>query len=209
MSTITATAPTFETPRPVGRRVVIAGIAVVGLVTAGAIAIPRLTAQTATTSYPSVTQHDATEHQLDSSKAQALVNAERAQSAKVQRRLDLGAKSVAAAAAVPASMYGSQIRAQVGGMAPTFRYTPTTSTYAYVGSQLVQVNTTTGATSSALTSEQVGGGHGVYPFTGTRAHLTWSDAWVPPYDDPAWAPFIQAHYDHPTTTPARPTHEFR
>ncbi len=216
MSTITATAPSFETPRPAGRRVVIAGLAVLGVVavgTAGAITIPRLTSQTATTSYPTVTQHDALEHQLDTSRAQALVNAQRAQSAKVEHGLDRAAKSVAAAAAVPASTYATQIRGQVGGMAPTYRYTPTTPEYAYVGSQLVQVNgagaTTAGMSPSALTSAQVGGHHGVYPFTGTSLHLTWTDPWVPPYDDPDWVPFIKAHYFSPATTPARPTHEFR
>jgi hypothetical protein len=219
MSTITTTAPTFDTtPRPVGRRVVIAGIVAVGLVAAGAIAIPRITATTSTTTYPAVTPHDAVEHQLDSSKAQALTSAQRLQSAKVEKGLDLAAKAAAAAAAtriyapmefqpaldagftrqyvggqlqtvpVPQLVSASVVRQQVGGQAPTYAWVPNHVT--------------------SLQQQQTGG-HATYPFTGTTQHVAWTDPWVPPYDNPEWVPYIKSHYFQPSTTPTRPTHEFR
>ena len=61
---------------------------------------------------------------------------------------------------------------------------------------------------SSLMASQVGGLHATYVYDGRglssvtptqvydgRAlHLTWSDPWVPPVDNPDWTPFIRAHY---------------
>ena len=78
-----------------------------------------------------------------------------------------------------------QLRQQVGGEAPTFAYTPASGpTQVYNGRGLVQV-------------------------APTGTHTRWTDPWVPPYDNPEWVPYIKSHYFSPTTTPTRPTHEFR
>ena len=277
MSTITTTAPSFEAPRTSGRRILVAGAVVAGLVVAGAVAIPRLTAQTAAPSYPAVTPHDAVEHRLDTSRAAAAGEAARLQSAKVQRQLDLDAKHIAAVAAtqaylpmefqpalepgftrtyvgselqtveVPRMVERSVIAEQVGGrhesyawtpnhlssvakqqtgQQPHFQYTPPRTNQRYNGSTLETVPLTSAAkvqapyiprgypgvarTSSTTTQEQVGGRHESYSWTpSTAKHLTWTDPWVPPYDNPEWVPFIKAHYFHPVTTRSTPTHEYR
>lgn len=193
MSTITTTAPSFDTPRASGRRILVAGAVVVGLVAAGAVVIPRITSTTTTTSttYPTITQHDAVEHRLDDS----LASAARRQSAAVEQRLDLTGKQAAAVAAsqyrvstTPQGLarFGAAGRAQIGGAAPTFAWTPNHDSY--------------------LVKEQTGGGHQTYPFS--SLHMTWADPWVPPTDNPEWVPYIKSHYFHPVTT-TRPTHEYR
>lgn len=238
MSTITTTAPSFDTPRTSGRRILVAGAVVAGLVVTGAVAIPRLTAHTASPSYPTVAPHDAVEHQLDTSRAAAIGAAERAQSQKMQQRLDLGAKHVAAGAATiahspmefqPALQPGST-RAYVGGQLQTvevprlvgasvvaeqtgtighYAYTPQRMVRVYNGSELQWVPVTAGAVSSTM-REQVGGEHSGYRYTPTRTlHTRWTDPWVPPYDDPAWVPYIKSHYFHPVSARVAPTHEYR
>jgi len=198
MSTITTTAPSFEAPRTSGRRILVAGAVVAGLVVAGAVAIPRLTAQTAAPSYPAVTPHDAVEHRLDTSRAAAAGEAARLQSAKVQRQLDLDAKHIAAVAATQAYLPMEFQPALEPGFTRT-----------YVGSELQTVEVPRMVERSVI-AEQVGGRHESYTWTpSTAKHLTWTDPWVPPYDNPEWVPFIKAHYFHPVTTRSTPTHEYR
>lgn len=274
MSAITTTAPSFDTPRTSGRRILVAGAVVAGLVVAGAVAIPRLTAQTASPSYPAVTPHDAVEHQLDTSRAAAIGAAERALSQRMQQRLDLGAKHVAAGAATTASsplefqpaLQPGFTRAYVGGQLQTvaiprlveasvvaeqtgtighYAYTPQRMVRVYNGSELQWVPVTAGAVSSTMReqvggeaptyawtptrtvpvtgtrgypaaalqsvrSQQVGGEHSGYQYTPSRTlHTRWTDPWVPPYDDPAWVPYIKSHYFHPVSARVAPTHEYR
>jgi hypothetical protein len=301
MSTITTTAPSFEAPRTSGRRILVAGAVVAGLVVAGAVAIPRLTAQTASPTYTAVTPHDAVEHQLDASRAAAIGAAQRLQSQHQQTQLDLGAKHAAAASAtrayqpmayqpqlqpgstrayvggqlqtveiprlvessvvaeqtgtighytwtpprmtqvyvgstlelVPVTSAGlasavapSTMREQVGGQAPTYGWVPThvgsvhkqqtgqQGHYPYVPNKVYAATAERGLPGIAVPSvrtEQVGGEHSGYAYrpAARTLHLTWTDPWVPPYDDPAWAPYITSHYFQPVTTRVAPTHEYR
>lgn len=244
MSTITTTAPSFEAPRTSGRRILVAGAIVAGLVVAGAVAVPRLTAQTAPSpSYPAVTPHDAVEHQLDTARSAAAGAAARQQSERVQRRMDLGAKQIAAVTATQAyqpmafqpALEPGFTRAYVGGQLQTvavprmversviqeqtgqlghYAWSPTSISsvqkeqtgqqghYAY----LPQAH---GLPSVTTTNEQVGGKHATYAYVGRTLHLTWTDPWVPPYDNPEWVPYIKSHYFHPVTTRVAPTHEYR
>lgn len=260
MSTITTTAPSFEAPRTSGRRILVAGAVVAGLVVAGAVAIPRLTTQTASPSYPAVSPHDAVEHQLDSSRAAAAGAAARQQSERVQRRMDLGAKLSAAVAAtqayqpmqfqpalepgftreyvggqlqtveIPRVVERSVVQEQTGtighyawtpnhitsvqqeqtGLQGHYEYTPALTTKRYVGSTLETVPVT-GTLTSSTAAQQIGGRHESYGYTPSRSglHLTWSDPWVPPTDNPEWVPYIKSHYFQPVTTRVAPTHEYR
>lgn len=218
MSTITTTAPSFEAPRTSGRRILVAGAVVAGLVVAGAVAVPRLTTQTASPSYPAVTPHDAVEHQLDTARAAAAGTAQRLQSERVQRRLDLGAKQIAAAGATTAYApmeYQPQLqqgftREYVGGQLVTIAV-PRIVERSVVQEQTGQLGhyewTPTHVTS--VEKQQVGGKHATYAYSGRTLHLTWADPWVPPTDDPAWVPYIKSHYFHPVSTRVAPTHEYR
>lgn len=80
------------------------------------------------------------------------------------------------------------MRQQIGGLAPTYAWTPNHVT--------------------SVQKEQTGV-HRTYPFTGRTLHMTWGDPWVPPTDNPDWVPYIKSHYFHPVTTRPLATHEYR
>ena len=185
MSTITAT----PVPAPsIGKAPLVIGIAVVGVVAAAVVAVPRIA--TTTESAPAVSAAplaggpDALEAHQQAALARAgsggLDVIERAGIAArvgAERSLDGLAKSQgnyagltvsAAARAVPASV----IAAQVGGLHRT---------YAFSGS--------TGY--SSLVDEQVPGSGGRLA---VAEHTVWNDSFVPPYQDPTWAEAFQRHY---------------
>jgi hypothetical protein len=186
------------TPAPaIGRKSIAVGLAVLGVVTVGAVALPRIHVG-GTTTAPSVSQAQAPES-LD--RRDALVTAAAAQSSlRAQGQLDtqarvLGHRAVAqpAAARYPAhiselgalaSAYGvaatSVGREQVGQYHRTYTWTPA-----------MAVRNPLGSTDA---HEQVPGLQGHYASGVRSPRLAWSDPWVPPVDSRDWTPFVRAHY---------------
>jgi hypothetical protein len=224
------------TPVPtVGRKPVIIGVAVLGVLTVAAVTVPRIHVS-GTTSVPSTVQAQAPDA-LDRRDAMLAAAAAEA-SHRIDGLLDSQAKAIghgttSAATTLPthlselgtlATAFGAAAtsvgREQVGGYHRTYTWTPSIavrnplhSTDAQEQVPGLQGHYEYGAASSdaavsSVMASQVGGLHKtfVYDGRGLKAvtpsqvydgrglHLTWSDPWVPPVDNPDWAPFIRAHY---------------
>jgi hypothetical protein len=190
MSTITTT------PVPsLGRKPFVIGLAVVGVLTVGAVALPHVHLG-ATTTTPTVTQAQAPDA-LDRRDAMAAAAAAQS-SLAVERMLDASARTLGhgrGTAIVPALVGTSVAQQQIGGQHLT---------YPFSGRGRAIVPSLVGA---SVAQQQVGGQHQSYPFTGStgssssdytasgrKLHLTWTDPYVPPVADPDWKPFIRAHY---------------
>jgi hypothetical protein len=232
MSAITTTpAPT------IGRKPVVIGVAILGVVTIAVVTIPNIHLS-GTTSVPAVVQAQAPDA-LD--RRDAMLAAAAAESSRrTESLLDARARSIghhtvvgSPAAALPAHLaelgvlataYGAAAtsvgREQVGGYHRTYTWTPAMAALNPLHSIDAQEQVpglqghyeygapASAAAVSALMASQVGGLHTTYVYNGrgltyvtlTQAydgralHLTWSDPWVPPVDNPDWTPFIRAHY---------------
>jgi len=226
------------TPVPtIGRKPVIIGVAVLGVVTVAAVAIPRIELS-GTTTVPTSVQAQAPDA-LD--RHDAMLAAAAAESSwRTEGLLDsqartIGHRTVAGSSATAtqphlielgslATAYGAAAtsvgREQVGGYHRTYTWTPATAArnplhsidaqeqvaglqghYEYgAASSDVAVSSVMAAQVGGLHKTFVYDGRGLKPVTPTLAydgralHLTWSDPWVPPVDNPDWAPFIRAHY---------------
>jgi hypothetical protein len=200
------------TPVPtVGRKPVAIGLAVLGVITVGAVAIPRIHLG-GTTTTTAVSQPQPADF-LD--RHDAMVAAAAAQaSLQAQRLLDSQARVVGHSTVVqPAlAMYPAHV-SELGSLATAYGAAATSVGREQVG-QYHRTYTWTPAMAqhnplgSTDAHEQVGGLHRTYAYQGRglqsvtptqlydgRAlRLTWSDAWVPPVDNPDWKPFIRAHY---------------
>ena len=204
-----------------------------------AVVVPRISStlgSSATTGTASsstvITQHDLVEHRADTA---AAIDRARISSAIERQATHEGKLRASQVAAATAGLTGvrvgeSTVSQQVGGLAPTFPYAPAASPkFVYNGRDLVELGAAVPAVAASTLRQQVGGrrrrtptppprgptsgrqrprARAAYAPTG-HAHLAWTDPWVPPYDNPEWVPYIKSHYFSPTTTPTRPTHEFR
>ena len=213
MSTITATpTPSF------GRAPLVIGIAAVGIA-AAAVVVPRLhTITTTADTQAAAPASEAPESLGRRDAAAAAAAAAAAGPAHLQDLQHLTSKGL---------LSSQTAREQVPGLAPTFPYNPALSaaagsvaneqiggahlTYAYDGRELVPVLSSTGS----VANEQIGGAHLTYAYDGRElvpvlsstgsagtSHTTWSDIYVPPYDDPAWSPYIRAHFYGPFPVPS-------
>jgi len=226
------------TPVPtIGRKPVIIGVAVLGVVTIAAVTIPHIQLS-GTTAVPTVVQAQAPDA-LD--RRDAMLAAAAAESSRsTEGLLDSQARAIghratagSSAASFPAHLvelgalataYGAAAtnvgREQVGGYHRTYAWTPAMA----AGNPLHSIDAreqvpglqghyeygaaSSDAAVSSVLASQVGGLHTTYVYNGRgltsvtptqvydgRAlHLTWSDPWVPPVDNPDWTPFIRAHY---------------
>ena len=166
MSTITAPAPSVS----VGRRpfrvltVVVVGAALLF----AAFAVTRYLTHSSTVAVvPSVNVHDAVEHHADVAAASA--------------RLDQHDEHLRADMATPRTFAGTPTL--VGRSVADEQIGGALSSYALAGRPA----------RPQLAREQIGGAQPTYPLSPTR-HVRWTNTWVPPYDDPTWAPWIHAHY---------------
>jgi len=167
MSTITAPVPSVS----VGRRPirVVTTVVVVAALLFAAFAVTRyLTRSTTVAVVPSVDAHDAVEHHAD---AVAAASARIAQHDE-HLRADMATPRTFATSNVG---FGRSLAAeQVGGAHATYPLA------------VRPVRT-------QLDREQIGGAAPTFPLSPVQ-HTTWTNTWVPPYDDPTWAPWIHAHY---------------
>ena len=225
-------------PAPsIGRKPLVIGAAVLGVVTIAAVTIPNIHLSV-TTAVPSVVQAQAPDA-LD--RRDAMLAAAAAESSRhAENLLDAQARTighhavaVSPAAVLPAHLvelgvlstaYGAAAtsvgREQVGGYHRTYTWSPAMAARNPLHSIDAQEQVpglqghyeygapASAAAVSSLMASQVGGLHTTYVYNGRamtsatptqvydgRAlHLTWSDPWVPPVDNPDWAPFIRAHY---------------
>ena len=185
MSTITA-APV---PAPsIGKTPLVIGVAVVGVLAAAVVVVPRLA--TTTTSAPAVSAAplaggpDALEAHQQAALARArsggldvVEQSAIAARLRTERALDglaktqgnyAGLAGSAAALAIPASV----VAEQVGGLHRSYAFTGSTGYSSLVDAQVP-------GSGGRLTSSE---------------HTVWNDSFVPPYDDPTWAEAIQRHY---------------
>lgn len=204
------------TPAPqISRTPLLVGIAAVGVIAVTAVVVPRLAStvgSSATTgtaaSSAVITQHDLVEHRADISSS---VEGARASAAMERTLTQQGKLRASRIAATTAGLTGvrvgeSTVSQQVGGLAPTFGYTPTGSPQmVYNGRGLVAVGAAAPAVAASTVRQQVGGQAPTFGYT-PAGHTVWNDSFVPPYDDPEWMPVIKRHYAGSFTTPA--THEF-
>ena len=221
----------------IGRKPVVIGVAVLGVVTIAAVTIPNIHLS-GTTAVPTVAlaqAPDALDRRDAMLAAAAAESSRRAEGLLDARARAIGHDSVAGtpAAALPAHLvelgalataYGAAAtsvgREQVGGYHRTYTWTPAMAARNPLHSIDAQEQVpglqghyeyaapTSAAAVSSVMASQVGGLHATYVYDGRglssvtptqvydgRAlHLTWSDPWVPPVDNPDWAPFIRAHY---------------
>jgi hypothetical protein len=192
MSTITTT------PVPtVGRTPVIIGIAVLGVVTVAAVTIPRLQLEGTTTS-PTTAQVQAPDA-LD--RHDAMVAAAEARSSRTTegmldaqaRTIGHQSRTVSSATTLPTHL------TELGALATAYGAAATSVGREQVGRLQghYEIGTSSDGSVSEPTAAQAGGLHKtfVYDAQGPKGlHLTWSDPWVPPVADPAWVPFVRAHY---------------
>ena len=161
MSTITTT------PVPsLGRKPFVIGLAVVGVLTVGAVALPHVHLG-ATTTTPTVTRAQAPDA-LDRRDAMAAAAAAQS-SLATQRMLDAQTRTLghgSGTVIVPSLVATSVAQQQVGGQHQSYPFT--------------------GGTGSSSSSDYTAGGR--------KLHLSWTDPYTPPVADPDWKPFIRAHY---------------
>lgn len=219
MSTITTTpVPT------VGRTPVLIGIAVLGVVTVAAVTVPRLQLEGTTTTPTTQVQAPDALDRHDAMVAAAAAQSSRRTEALLDaqaRTIGHQSRAVSSATTLPAHLtelgglataYGAAAtsvgREQVGGYHRTYAWTPATAVRNPLSTTDAQeqvaglqghyeIGISSGSGVSSLTAAQVGGLRKtfVYDVRGPKGlHLTWSDPWVPPVDNPDWAPFIRAHY---------------
>jgi hypothetical protein len=176
MTTITTT------PSPqLSRTPLLVGLGVVGVIAVTAVVVPKVLPQSTTTTQTSTaTVRVPTLAELDPAERRAVAAA--IAEAQLQRTIDLHAKSVA-------HQSGSGLRVvpryeattQVPGSIGAYTYDPTKSV--------------AGVRPEAVL--QIPGKLGTYPYDPARSassHTTWTDSFVPPYNDPAWAEAIYRHY---------------
>ena len=226
------------TPAPsIGRKPLIIGAAVLGVVTIAAVTVPNIHLS-GTTAVPTVVQVQAPDA-LD--RRDAMLAAAAAESSRrTENLLDAQARTVghhavvgSPAAALPAHLTGargSRHRVRRGGherraragrrLPPHLHLEPSDGS-----AQPAALDRRPGAGSRPAGPLRVRGSgvrrscvsaHGIAgrraahhvrlqrsradvrhadaAYDGRSLHLTWSDPWVPPVDNPDWTPFIRAHY---------------
>ncbi len=188
MSTITTTPA--SSPTSLNKTPLLVGLGVVTLVAVSTVVVPRLSFTT-TTSTPAVS----------AAPRAGGPDALEAQQRAALARTRSGGLDVAERAG---------IAARLGAEARLDRLAKVQGNYAGIVAAASVVPT-------SVASQQVGGLHRTYAFTGTTGyssvvdsqvpqshgyqvqpssgdHMVWNDRFVPPYDNPTWAEAIQAHY---------------
>ena len=190
MSTITTT------PVPsLGRKPFVIGLAVVGVLTVGAVALPHVHLG-ATTTTPTVTQAQAPDA-LDRRAAMAAAAAAQS-SLAVERMLDASARTLGhgrGTAIVPALVGTSVAQQQIGGQHLTYPFSGRGRAIvpSLVGASVAQQQVA-GSTRATRSPEAPARRPRTTPRAAAKLHLTWTDPYVPPVADPDWKPFIRAHY---------------
>lgn len=188
MSAITTTPA--SSPTSLNKTPLLVGIGVVTLVAVSTVVVPRLSFTT-TTSTPAVTAAPRAggPDALEAQQRAALARA-RSGGLDVVERTGIAARLGAEARLDRLA----KVQGNYAGFVAAASVVPTSVASQQVGG-LHRTYAFTGTTGySSVVDSQVPQSHGYQVQPSSGDHLVWNDRFVPPYDNPTWAEAIQAHY---------------